>query len=256
MLGLELSLGLGDGLDDGLQDKANRADGVVVAGDGVLDQVRVAIGVHQGDDGNLEAAAFGDGVVLAFDVHDEESGGIAFHAADAVEVFEKAGGFAPIHGLLLFDVVIDAAVGFPFFDLLEAGDGALDGFVIGEGAAEPAFGDVKLIAGFGGFLDGFLGLFFGADEEDLTAGADFGAEEFASGLELGESLAEVDDVNAVAGVEDEFFHLRVPSAGLMAEMDARVEQFLDPNTDHNFPFVRDGPRFLGRAAIPRKTGLN
>jgi hypothetical protein len=48
--------------------------------------------------------------------------------------------------LLLFAVIVDGAVGFPFLDGFEAGDGALDGVEIGEGAAEPALGDVKLAA--------------------------------------------------------------------------------------------------------------
>src|SRR5919206_4503261 len=37
-------------------------------------------------------------------------------------------------------------------------------------------------------------------------------------------LREVDDVDVVAGTEDERSHLRVPAVGLMAEMDASLQQ--------------------------------
>ena len=118
------------------------------------------------------------------------------------------------------------AVGFHLLDLLQAGDGALDGREIGQGAAEPALGDIKLAAFLGGFLDGLLGLLLGADEQDLAALADGLAQEVAGGFQLGERLAEVDDVNAVARVEDERLHLGVPTLGLVSEMDAGIQQFL------------------------------
>jgi hypothetical protein len=39
-------------------------------------------------------------------------------------------------------------------------------------------------------------------------------------LQLGEALAEVDDVDAVARVEDEFLHLGIPTLRLMTKMDS------------------------------------
>ena len=152
-----------------MQDQPHGTDGVIVAGNGVIHQFGIAIGVHQGDDGNFQAAPFGHGVVLALDVHYEHRGGVFVHGADAVQVLEQAGGFAAVHGLFLLAVIVHAAVGVPFLDLFEAGDGAFDGVEIGQGAAQPAFGDVKLAAGFGRFLDGFLGLLFGADKEHVAA---------------------------------------------------------------------------------------
>jgi hypothetical protein len=47
-------------------------------------------------------------------------------------------------------------------------------------------------------------------------------------------------VDAVARVEDEGFHLGVPALGLMAKMDARVQQFLNSDRSRhvsNFPLV-------------------
>ena len=77
------------------------------------------------------------------------------------------------------------AVGFHLLDLLEAGDGAFDGGEIGQGAAQPAFGDVKLAAFLGGFLDRLLGLFFGADEQHLAALGDHVAEEIGRRRPIG-----------------------------------------------------------------------
>jgi hypothetical protein len=47
-------------------------------------------------------------------------------------------------------------------------------------------------------------------------------------------LHEVDDVDAVPGLEDEFPHLRVPLARLVSEMDTRVQQFF--NVTHSLVF--------------------
>ena len=58
----------------------------------------------------------------------------------------------------------------------------------------------------------------------------------AGGVQLAEGLAQVNDVDAVAGVEDERLHLGVPPPGLVPEMDAGIQQFLNANTNHKFSF--------------------
>src|SRR5262249_30684918 len=131
---------------------------------------------------------------------------------------------------------VNGAVGLHFFDLLEAGNGAFDGAEIGQRAAEPAFGDVVLAASLGGFADGFLGLLFRADEENGAALSHGGGEKVASGLQLSEGFAEINNVNPVAGFKDEWLHLGIPTFGLMTKMDARVQQFLKTNTKHDFSF--------------------
>ena len=83
-----------------------------------------------------------------------------------------------------------------------------------------------LAAELGRFLDGFLGLFLGADEQNLAALADSVGKKIARCLKLFDRLAEVDDVNAVARVENERLHFGVPAFGLVSEMNAGVQQFL------------------------------
>ena len=77
-------------------------------------------------------------------------------------------------------------------------------------------------------------------------------EEIASRFQLAEGLAEVDDVDAIAGIEDERLHLGIPTLGLVSEMNARFQQFLNANANHNFPLLK--ARHFGRT-IPRNTGL-
>jgi len=61
-------------------------------------------------------------------------------------------------------------------------------------------------------------------------------------LQMREALAQINDMNPVAGVEDEPLHLRIPTPGLVSEMDARFQQFFYANANHNFPLVKSPPR--------------
>ncbi len=74
------------------------------------------------------------------------------------------------------------------------------------------------------FLDDVLRLALGADEQDVAAAADGLDDEVERALEEARRLVEVDDVDAVARAVDERAHLRVPALGLVAEVDARVEE--------------------------------
>jgi hypothetical protein len=95
---------------------------------------------------------------------------------------------------------------------------------VGQRSAEPTLvheiraGAIRL------FLDHVLRLLLGADEEDhfvvarhlFDGGVDFAHHD--------DRLREVDDVDAVAFLEDVRFHLRIPATGLMPEMDAGFEE--------------------------------
>jgi len=113
---------------------------------------------------------------------------------------------------------------------------------------------MKLAAILGRFLDGLLRLLLGADEEHAAPFADGCGQKVARRFELAERLAEVDDVDAVARVEDKRLHLGIPPLGLVPEMNARFQQFLNANTYHNFPLVKS-PAASAIRTIPRNTGL-
>jgi len=83
-----------------------------------------------------------------------------------------------------------------------------------------------------------LRLLFRADKENFSTFADGVGKKVTGRLQLIKGLAEVDDVDAVTRVKDEWLHLGVPPFGLVSEMDAGIQQFFNTNTNHNFPLVR------------------
>ena len=58
------------GVGHGGSDQADGANRVVVRGDDVVDLVRVAVGVDDGDDRDVQLAGLSDGVVLLAGVND------------------------------------------------------------------------------------------------------------------------------------------------------------------------------------------
>src|SRR5439155_8888210 len=74
------------GLGDDVAHERAGADGVVVAGDDELDDVRIAVGVDDGDDRQPELVGLGDGDVLLLGVDDEEGVGPLVEVPDAAEV--------------------------------------------------------------------------------------------------------------------------------------------------------------------------
>ena len=57
-------------------------------------------------------------------------------------------------------------------------------------------------------------------------------DEFEGIVDVAQRLLQVDDVDAVALGEDEALHLRVPTAGLMSEVNAAVEQLANGDDGH------------------------
>ena len=161
--------------------------------------------------------------MFALEIDNENGVRQAFHMADAAEVFDEARLLAAEAGLFLFDVAGDAAVCFHRLDVVELLEGLLDGFEIGERAAEPTLGDARLAGSFGNVADGRLRLFFGADKQHLAAAAHLGGHKIAGDVEQFECFIEVNDVDAVLRPENIGLHSGVPTPCLVSEMDARLE---------------------------------
>ena len=104
---------------------------------------------------------------------------------------------------------------------------------VGQSAAHPAVGDIGLpgAGGFGGH--GFLSLALGADEQYLAAAGHGFHQLVVRGAEQLHGLLKIDNVNAVAGAENEGTHLGIPAAGLMAEMHARFQHLLHADISHD-----------------------
>ena len=66
-----------------------------------------------------------------------------------------------------------------------------------------------------------------------TVGASPGLVPGVQGLvQQGNSLGQVDDVDAIALVENVFLHFRIPALGLMAEVNTCLEQLAHGNEWH------------------------
>src|SRR5690606_10702236 len=74
-----------DTVGDHAGQQRSRADGVVVARDRVVDLVRVAVGVQDGDHRDAQLASLADGDVLLLGVHDPHGAGHLVHVADTAE---------------------------------------------------------------------------------------------------------------------------------------------------------------------------
>jgi len=92
--------------------------------------------------------------------------------------------------------------------------------------------DVGLLSTGGLVADGLLGLLLGTDEQNVvTVGYGLGHEVEGLTEQLGR-LGQVDDVDAVALREDEWLHLGVPAASLVAEVDTCLKQLAHGNLGH------------------------
>ena len=86
--------------------------------------------------------------------------------------------------------------------------------------------DEMLAAGARCFSDRLLRLTLGADEQDLAASRNGVGDKVECPCEQRHALREVKNMDAVAGAEDIWFHLRVPAVGLVAEMRSGFNQLL------------------------------
>jgi len=110
--------------------------------------------------------------------------------------------------------------------LLQPVQALAHGHEVGEQSAQPPLVDVGHAAALGLFRHRLLRLPLGADEEDRPALGRQLLDVLEGLLEQAIGLLEVDDVDPVALTEDVFLHLRVPTLGLVPEVDPRLEQLL------------------------------
>src|SRR3989338_788477 len=188
-------------------DEPDGPDRVVVAGDRVGDEVRVGVGVADGDDGDVQPVRLPHRNLLPLDVDDEEAPGQPVHVGQAREVL-----FQPLKlpgeplGVLLRDALEE-----PVLPLLaqdaQAVDIGLDRLEVRHGPAEPPGHHVGHAGALGlGFQNG-PGLFLRSQEDHLAARGRHVLKEIAGGLEVLLRLLEVDDVDPRAAAENEPLHL-------------------------------------------------
>src|SRR5258706_537201 len=203
--------------------QADRPAGVVVARNHVGDSGRGMIGVDDADDGDAEFLRLGDRAFLVADVDDEQGIGPVVQRLDAPEAALKLGHLALEVQAFFFRQLLQAAVFDHPFHFLEALDRLTDGLEVRQHPAEPPVIDERGAAALGFFADDLARLTLGSDEKKGALVGGELAHEFHRLLIHHHRLLEIDDVDLVAMTEDEGRHLRIPVAGLVAEMYARFE---------------------------------
>ena len=221
------------------------ADGVVVAGDHVVHDVGVTVGVDHGDQRDAELVGLGHRDVLLLRVEHEDGVGLAIEVPDAVQVPQELVQLPGVHqGFLLGHGVELAGVALAL-QLGHLGDPLGDGLEVGEHAAQPALVDVGHVAGQGVGLDGVGGLLLGPDEEQVPALGGHVPDELVRDPHPVERLLEIDDVDPLALPVQEALHLGVPAPGLVSEVDTCVQQLLHGDDRrhlvHSSPTVSRNP---------------
>ena len=184
----------------------------------------------------MQLTGLSDGVVLLAGVNDEQRAGELLHFLDAAEVLLELLHLAEqLHDFLLREHV-EGAVFLHLLELSQTVDAGAHGLEVGEHAAEPAGIDIVHTDAGSLFLHGVRSLLLGADEEDGLAILREGAHEAVSLLELFDGLLQVNDVDAIALAVDVLRHFRVPSAGLVAEVDTGLEKLFHRYDCHSFLF--------------------
>ena len=115
---------------------------------------------------------------------------------------------------------------FHSFDLIESCDTGAYRLEVCKHAAEPSVGNIVFFTSLGFCLDGFLSLLLGSHEEDRLSFDSYVPEEEICLIDLAYCLLQVDDVDPVSLSKDVLFHLRIPSSGLMTEMDSCFQKLL------------------------------
>ena len=229
-----------DGVGNHSAEQAPRPDGVVVARDEVLDHIRIAVGVDHGDDRNAQLVRLGHRYVLLHGVQDEDGVGQALHVLDATQVaLELHQLAAQQQGLLLGHRLELAGVAHALV-LLHLGYALRDRLEVREHAAQPPLVHIGHAALLGVGTDGVLGLALRADEQHPPAIGDEIADERVRGFDPLERLLEVDDVDTRPLAVDESPHPRIPTAGLVSEVDACLEQLLHGHDCHVVPSLPIG----------------
>ncbi|MCY1235680.1 hypothetical protein D9M72_483050 [compost metagenome] len=200
------------------------------------------VGIDHADHGHAQLVGFGHGNLVVADVDHEDRVRHAAHVLDAADRLFQLQHLALEHQRFLLAHGVQRAGFLGGFHVLQALDRDLDRLEVGQHAAEPAGVDVGHAGTASFFSQDFARLALGAHEKD---GAAIGCQlthVLHGVLEHRQRLFEVDDVDLVAMAEDEGGHLRVPEAGLVAEVATGFQHFAHGNGHVNLQRVRSEAR--------------
>src|SRR5215472_8637156 len=222
---------LSDRVSDLGGEQADGAQRVIIAWDDPVHHVGIAVRVHHRDDRDTHAAGFLHGDLFGVGVNDEHRVRQLGHVLDAFEVLLQMFHLTVKTRALFLGQLRHAAVFGHGLEELQALDRFLERRPGGQCAAEPAVIHEKRAAALGLFGDGFLGLTLGTDKQNRPTLPGNVTDKAGSFTEHFQSLLQVDDVNAVALPEDVFLHLGIPTARLVTEVNAGLQQLLHGDFD-------------------------
>ena len=129
---------------------------------------------------------------------------------------------------------VKRAILFHALKILQAANALLDRLIVRQHAAEPTLVDIEHLSLRRLFLHSVLRLLLRADEENALALFRQAAKEVVRLVNLAHGLLQINDVDAVPLREDVLRHLRIPTAGLMSEMDTGLQKLFHRNYCHNW----------------------
>jgi len=176
-------------------DQFDRADAVIVAWNGQVDVVRVAIRVDHGYGSDPQFLRFADSILFLPGIDHDQALRQPVHGADAVEVAIHLAIFAIQGRLHLLRVGGDLLALAERFQLLEPGKPAANRAEIGQRTPQPAIADVRHAATLGLLLDRLGRLAFGAHEQHQAPPGSHPLQVFPRAQQPADRLANVDDVD-------------------------------------------------------------
>ena len=109
----------------------------------------------------------------------------------------------------------------------------MGGTEVGEHSSQPAIGHIGHAGRGGSVFQDVLGLFLRAHEHHRSSVGGELLDLLVGVLQLGECLAQVDNMDPVALSKEIGGHLRVAALGLMPEMDTSLQQLLHSYCGHS-----------------------
>jgi hypothetical protein len=161
--------------------------------------------------------------VLFVCVNDENRLGEFAEAADPAQVALQLLKFPAVTQRFLLGHRLEVASLLHGFEFLHALHPSRDGLEVGQHAAQPALVHIRHSTGIGIRGNRALCLLFGAHKEDASAPGDQVTGIDVRLLDALHRLSEINQVDPVALTEDEPAHLWVPTAGLVAKVDASTQ---------------------------------
>ena len=184
----------------------------------MIDFVRIAVGVNGCNDRNVQFVSFQNSDVLFAGVNDEHSARQFFHVFDTAQVFGQFFHFMFQADNFFLRQQVEGAVSFHSFQFAQTCNTGLDGFEVGQHAAQPTLVNEEHVAAGSFFFHSFLSLFFGTNEQNVFAGSSNLTDEVVSFVNLFYGFLQVDDVDTVTLGEDVRSHFRVPTTGLVTKV--------------------------------------